>query len=262
MRNFTALLVAGVFVLAGSAHAENYVLYDSFGTALNPTKYTALERTRVISNGTLLVAQRDLGNQVNDTGHSFLTWGTNVRGGGQNITQMQVTMKTTLAHVTDCPANPSASFVQQRMLGSFFSAGGGQPGSHVNDVLAIARLGRFAADPQGQLRLEALIVQCTSSDCNQSTALFVQQIGTVNIGALATVRMDWDKANKRFIFRHAGATHLAPYQVSDAQPPSMPFKQLGTRTSLESCFSGERTEGHIRGVFENFLVNASAAPAQ
>jgi hypothetical protein len=206
------------------------------------------------------MAQRDFGNQTNDTGTTFQTWGTNVRAGGPAITQMQVTMKATHANVTDCPYNQFGSFIQQRMVGSFFSTGGGQPGNMTNDVLAIARIGRAPADPVGQLQVSGLVVQCTSADCNQSNLLYGEQFGVINVGALATVRMDWDKPNKRFIFRYGGSTYLAPYQVSDAAPPSSPFKQLGTRTGVESCFSGDRTEGYIRGVFENFLVNASAAP--
>jgi hypothetical protein len=259
--NKTSLLVAGALLSAAAAvHAENYVAFDSFGTSLlNATKYSgALERSRVVQSGVLLMAQRDLGNQTSDFGSLPLTWGTNIRN-PEKVTQMQVTMKATNATVTDCASNPNTpSFVQQRMFGTFFSAQPVAAGDLTNDVMAIARLGRFNADAAGTLRVDALVIQCTSADCNTSTTLWSQQMGSVNVNSPATVRVDWDKPNKRFIFRYAGSTFLAAYAVSDANPPSRPFKQLGTRTSLANCFSGQRTEGYVRGVFENFSVNASA----
>ena len=42
--------------------------------------------------------------------------------------------------------------------------------------------------------------------------------------------------------------------------PYYPFRAVGTRTSLASCLSGDRTEGFIGAKFDKVSVNKSAAP--
>ena len=86
-------------------------------------------------------------------------------------------------------------------------------------------------------------------------------LGTVNLGTATFLQIDWDRANKQFLFsRDKGAATALAYTVDDSAEPGAPFKGVGTQTYTANCASGPRTTAFIDAKFDNFQVNASAKP--
>lgn len=258
---FVALALGGLATQLQAAEA--YGAYDGFGAPrLDSDRWNALERTRQVRSGALNMVQRDLGSQLSDTGSTGQTFATSMRNPA-SITQMRATVVVADHAVTACPGRTEASDVQARIGGFWFNAGPSVPGSYENDVLALVRVIRStaSADPAGVLRAEGVIARCNSADCATSVVVESRDLGTVAQGVQVALRIDWEQAAHRFVFRRDSETPVAvPYTLADGLPPTFPSKDLSTRTRLAQCFSGPRTEGHIDVRFDNVQVNSSALP--
>lgn len=248
---------------AGALAAEPYATYDNFNTStLSSNRWNQIELDRTIRNGQLVLRQRSIGNQVSnvgtlDTNHSMSLdepW---------RISQIKADITVSAWDATACASNTTPSEARARLIGSYFNTGAVTPGSQVNDVLAQVRIYRRtnSALPAGTLNVDALVIACTSADCASSTVIgSVQDLGTTTVGTAVKAQIDWDQANKKFIFTRDAATVVeVPYTLSDTTGPSSPFKSLQTRTSLAHCFSGERTTADIEAKFDNVAVNSSGA---
>lgn len=263
-----ALGLAILAALPAAAAPEGYTLWDDFSMQgeIDAGRWLALERVRQRVDGMLRMAQRDRAGQLNNTDMFGNSWSTSLKNPSA-ITQMRVTIYVDGYYIHDCAANTSTEGppgVQARALGSFFNVGTPLPGSRVDDIVAGIRLIRRAdsADPEGVLRAEGFIGRCTQSDCNFGTAsLGLVDLGPVTTATAATVKFDWEPDKDRFNFYlGSGAVQRLSYAgYSDATPPSVPLKVIGTRTILESCMAG-RIEGGIDARFDNLSVNSSAAP--
>lgn len=258
-----AVLMALGASTAGAA--ETYASYDNFtgATRIDPARWTAPERSRVIKGGVLSMTQRDIGSQTADAGSLNSSFGTNVDN-PSTITQMRGSMTVNAYEMTACAGNSTQTAVQVRMGGAFFSMGGTAPGSRINDVLAFVRMSRStdSADGAGVLRVTGDIFQCTVEDCNSNTiTLGSADLGTIAVGQTLSLRLEWDKPRKRFNFyRGSDPVQRVAYTVDDGFTPFQDFKQLGTRTNVANCFSGSRAAAYVDAKFDNFSVNLSGAP--
>ena len=258
-------IALGVWAACGAAAAaESFVLYDDFSSSkLNPARWADGERTRVVSNSALRLAQRDWGVTANDVGTQAVSWSDTIARSGP-VTQVAAQVKVTDLEVTACAANASPTFVRARVLGTFFNSGNRSAGSNVGDVFAQLYVARFSnsADAPGVLRVEGNVQMCTSSDCNQSTQIgSTVSLGTVNMGTAIVLQIDWDRANKQFLFsRDKGATTAVGYSVDDSADPGSVWKAIGTRTNAANCASGPRTTAFIDAKFDNVQVNKTAKP--
>jgi hypothetical protein len=244
--------------------AEGYAFWDTFDAALIDARlWLGTERHRMRQDGALRFVQRDLGLQISDAGTLNSSWDAKLKNPAA-IQQMRAVVSVSAHELTGCATNPSPSFVQARLFGSFFNVGAVAPDSRIGDVIALLRLVRYSnsVDPAGTLRAEATLLQCTTSDCNyDSIVLGLADLGPAASGEAVTLKFDWEPAAKRFNFtRGSNPVVRLPYSVSDAQPPFGLFRQIGTRTNLAHCRSGTRTAGLIDAKFDNISVNASAAP--
>lgn len=262
--HLVALALAGA-ALSPAQAAEAYSSWDNFnsGTELNQARWQSPERILRIEGGALRALQRDLGGQSNNTGLFNNSWGTNLKN-PHLITQMRAAVTVNNVGVTGCAANPNSSSVQARLVGSFFNAGPGLATSRVNDVGATIRLLRSnpSVDAPGLLRVLGVVYQCATPECNGGEiGLATVDLGTAAIGETVVLKMEWEQAFKRFNF-YRGTIPVVrlTYTVDDSQAPFLPFKGIGTRTSMANCLSGDRTDGFIDAKFDNVNVNASAAP--
>lgn len=252
--------------VGAAAAAEPYVVYEDFSASpLNPARWQEAERSRVVTGTNLRLAARDWGSTASDSGSApAVNWNENLaRVGG--MTQLRALMKVTAIDVTGCGPNPTASSVRGRVIGSFFNAGNRVAGSSVGDVLAQVWAIRTSnsADAPGVLRVEGWVGMCTTSDCSGTTQIgSTVPMGTVNVGANVTMQVDWDRANKQFLFsRDKGATTAVSYTgIDDSADPGVPFKQVGSRASVANCASGPRAYTFIDARFDNVQVNATAKP--
>ena len=259
-------LALGVWAAVGpAAAAETYVLYDDFSAStLNPARWQDAERSRILTGTNLRMAARDWGSTVSDSLGTSITWSESLaRVGG--MTQLRALMKVTAIDMTGCVANATATSVRGRVIGSFFNAGNRAAGSSVGDVLAQVWAIRASnsVDAPGVLRVEGWVGICTTSDCSSSNQIGTTvPLGTVNVGTNVTMQVDWDRANKQFLFsRDKGAVTAMSYAgFDDSADPGVPFKQVGTRTTVANCASGPRTFGFIDARFDNVQVNSTAKP--
>ncbi|HRI17663.1 MAG TPA: hypothetical protein PL196_03990 [Burkholderiaceae bacterium] len=255
---------AACLACAQASAAESYVIYDDFATAtLDPARWSAVEYTRKVESNAMRLVQRDWGLTNSDAGSQTRYWNENVSRAGP-ITQFRATLRVNALDMTACPANGTTTSVRARILGTFFNTGTRVAGNGVGDVFGQITLSRASnsADAPGVLRVDALVAMCTSPDCLSSTFIGSSvPMGTVNVGANILVQMEWDRANKRFLFsRDKGAPTAVAYTQDDSADPAVPFKYVGTRTTVASCASGPRAFAFIDTRVDNVAVNASAKP--
>jgi hypothetical protein len=265
------LIRGGAFALAvwaacGAASAlESYALYDNFqATALDPVKWQDGERSRTTFSNTLRLVQRDWGSTTSDTGNPGISWSESLARVGP-VAQLRATLKVVAIDMTGCAANPSATGVRGRVMGTFFNSGNRASGSNVGDVFAQVYATRYSnsADAAGVLRVEGWLGMCTASDCSTATQIgTTAALGTVNVGTAVLLQVDWDRADKQFLFsRDKGtATPVSYVGIDDSADPGSAFKSVGTRTTVASCASGPRAFGYIDARFDNVAVNATAKP--
>lgn len=247
--------------------AEGYALWDDFNAVsqINLSKWLASDRQRLVQNGQLRVLQRDRGSQTANSGMFNNGWGQDLKNPAA-ITQMRAVVTVAGFSVTGCPDNNGEpSDVQARMFGEFFNAGiGGNPNNRIDDIGAGVRFIRMSnsTDAAGVLRVQGFVYRCTTADCNyDSVGVGSVDLGTATINQPLTLKFDWDPGNDRFNFqRGSEAVKSVSYAgLSDALPPGLAFRQIGTRTRLQNCLAG-RTEGWVDARFDNISVNASALP--
>ena len=78
---------------------------------------------------------------------------------------------------------------------------------------------------------------------------------------MAKLRVQWDRDNHRFIFqRDDNAEVFAPYTVSDSAPPGIQVKLLDALHLVPNCTATPRPMAFIEALFDDVMVNASAAP--
>lgn len=264
-RRFASLAIGTCLACAQAAFAaEPYAIYDDFATTtLDPARWAAVEYTRRVEGNVMRLIQRDWGPTSSDSGSQTRYWNENVTRSGP-MTQFRATLRVNALDMTACPANGTTSSVRARILGSFFNNGNRIAGNAVGDVYASVTLSRVSnsADAPGVLRVDGLVGMCTSADCLSSAFIGnVVSLGTVNVGTNVLVQMEWDRANKQFLFsRDKGAPVAVAYWQDDSADPAVPFKYVGTRTTVASCLSGPRAYAHIDARVDNVAVNASAKP--
>ena len=83
----------------------------------------------------------------------------------------------------------------------------------------------------------------------------------MKLGEMVRLRVQWDRDNHRFIFqRDDDPEVLAPYAVSDSDPPGIQFKNLGAMHFVPNCTATPRPVAFIEALFDDVMVNESAAP--
>jgi hypothetical protein len=267
MRSFIgmAAMAASVLLSPATQAAEPLAAYDKFSDRpLDPQRWVDSERARYIKAGALYLMQRSWGFAGADVGVVSAAWNDSFTNPG-TITAIQARVTVQAMEINTCPANPAIADSRVRIIGGFFNVGIPTPGSQLGDVTAQVRLIRASnsADAPGVLRVQGVVVQCTTPDCLGGVNVGnVVEMGTVSVGTPTTVQMQWDQAAKTFTFARDGGAYggTVGYALSDASPPSVLFRQLSTRMVVPNCQSAPRVNGFVEARFDNVFVNASAAP--
>ena len=261
----SAAAIAIAFACPPARALEPFKTYDNFTAAgINPDLWNEWERSRSVKKGALNLLQRSWGLNTADTGSSFYLFNTNIAN-PVPVTELRAKVTVNALEVNACATNAAIGGSRARIIGSFFNVGTPVAGSELGDVLAQVRFNRFSnsLDAAGVLRVQGVAFVCDDAQCLTSTLIgSVVDLGTVNVGQAATVQLQWDKANKQFLFgRDAGAfSGAVAYTQSDADAPGLPFAQVSTRTDIPSCLAGPRVTGYVDATFDNVAVNKSAAP--
>ncbi|MCY1044941.1 hypothetical protein OV208_26730 [Corallococcus sp. bb12-1] len=183
----------------------------------------------------------------------------------EQVTAIAAKVRVNNARSTGCvdPRSPPARSTTE-LTGRFFNAGLPSRGSAYDDVTASIRVVSRSTDPRGsnELRVEAVIEQCRDTTCTGRTQLFATDLGLVHQGEQASLRVQWDADNDRFVFqRDAQPEVYGPYTVSDTHAPGAADKALVVTHALPTCASGTPLpRGYANAYFHDVLVNTSAAP--
>jgi len=255
---------------------ERLVPYDDFNaTQIDPDKWfgwtcsteprgvsTEAEAIRQIQDNRLCLVYRAYGRPDSDSGMSRNELGLFFHNSAA-VTAVKATVQVTDAAATSCPGNREATIAVAMLDGRFFNTPPPTPGSAANDVAAGIGLVRRSdsTDPPDVLRVRCGVLHCTNTDCMVVSELHSQDPGPVKLGELVRLRMQWDCANHRFIFQHDNDPEvLAPYTVSDSAPPGDQCKRLGAVHFVPNCTATPRPVAFIEALFDDVMVNESAAP--
>lgn len=258
--------LAIVIGLAGgpATALEGLALYDDFSTVtLDPMRWLDVERVRGVSVNTLRMAQRIWGATTSNSGTVESLWTEDVARAGP-VTQLRASVRVTAAEVAGCAANRDGTSVFAAVGGTFFNSGNRVPGSLAGDVQAFVFTGRESnsSDPPGVLIVGAQLEMCTDSPCNKSVPIGSDvSLGTVGLNTNVLLQIDWDRANKQFLFsRDKGTPKAVAYTLDDSFDPGNVRKQVATYTEVANCTSGPRPVAYIDAKFDNVAVNAAAKP--
>jgi hypothetical protein len=249
---------------------ESLVLYDDFNAAhIDPNRWflegvggdASTEAIRKIQDHRLRLVYRSYGKTDSDREtlwHAHALQFSNSAA----VTALQATVQVTDAMATGCRGNPNTTYSWAILGGFFFNTATPTPGSWVNDVVAHIRLVRTSdsTDPPDVLRVQSRVLHCKEKrSCD--TLLYSQDLGLVKLGEMTRLRVQWNRENHRFIFQRDGDPEVvAPYTVSDTAPASDSRKELVINNRVANCTATPRPVAFIDVLFDDVMVNASAAP--
>jgi hypothetical protein len=254
---------------------ERLVPYDDFNAAhIDPDKWSggvygdaSTEAIRQLQDHRLRLAYRSYGKTEADRGSLWHNQSL-VFPNSATITAIQATVQVTDAMATGCRGNPRSTETVAILGGFFFNTATPTPPGWVNEVMAGFRLVRTsdASEPPDVLRVHSFVLHCKEKwDCHPldpRTKLHLQNLGLVKLGEMTRLRVQWDQENHRFIFQRGGDPEIvAPYTVSDTSPPGSDSKKWLTITNgVANCTATPRPVAFIDALFDDVMVNASAAP--
>jgi hypothetical protein len=262
-------------LLSAPAHAvEPLRLYDDFNNpVLNPRKWfgselgeAGLDIVREAIRGKLRMAAVAYGDPTTDSGKRQERLRLNFTH-PNSVSAIAAVARVVKARIHGCAANPRPTVAETRIGGVFFNSGVPTEGSRLNDVAAFIEVERIseADGSAGPLRAHAVVRQCTAvdveEDCSDSTVLFSQNLGPVDVGSRVELLIQWDPDHDQFLFqRDNQAVVVYAYSLSDVSEPGVPGKRLVVADVVANCTSEPRGAALMETFFDNVRVNASAAP--
>ena len=268
--NGCAVLFVVLIGVPGYA-AERLVPYDDFNTThIDPAKWfggefggAGTEAIRQIQDNRLHLVYRSSAKTDSDRGRPRNELGLIFRNSAA-VTAIKAAVQVTDAAATRCPSNPEATIAWAMLGGLFFNtATYATPGSAVNDVGASIHIVRRSdsTDPPDVFRVRSGVFHCANAACTAVSELHFQDLGSVQRGEMARLRVQWDRDKHRFIFqRDDNPEVFAPYTVSDSAPPGIQVKLLDALHLVPNCTATPRPVAFIEALFDDVLVNESAAP--
>jgi hypothetical protein len=252
-------LLVGVPVYA----ADTWTLYDDFSSGIiNPDKWygyesgrTGRETQRILASGRLNLSERCYGGTESDVGGTYseqilrITNSSDIRG-------IKALVKPVKFETVACDSNTSyTTWVYARLLGRFFNTDPQGSSSSTNDVYAYIQVERdsLSSDPDNTARVIARVRQCIDYNCNYNT-LFLKDLGSIQAGQTATLSLEWDKANHRFLFKRGDKRVVFAYDLTDTIPPVFDIKYLSVIAGVPNCTSSPKPTGLMNALFDNVYI--------
>jgi hypothetical protein len=269
----TVMLVVVLIHVPGYA-AERLVPYDDFNApSINPDKWCGGEYSpaipglgteviRQLQDGWLRLLYRSYGATDSDSRRLRSELALFFRDPAA-VTTIQATVRVTDVATIGCPDNPEPTAAWAVLSGRFFGSPAATPDGEVRDMAASVGVSWVSGSyPPDVFRVRALVFLCSNRLCTAGMRLHRLDLGPIKPGETARLRVQWDRANQRFIFQRDEAPEVfAPYAVSDTAPPSIAVKMLDTTLYVPNCAATPRPMAFIDAWFDEVMVNESAAPA-
>ncbi len=257
-----------VLLLAfGSVPAQaQLVLYDDFNSPLiDPAKwggqefgFDGREAVREIKNDAAHLAYRIYAGTGSDAGST---------AGGNRlhfvnaaaITAFETALTVNAIDLVGCDGNPSPSSVFADLEGFFFNTQTPPPGGHESDVHAAIHVqrGSDSTDPEGVLRVNAVVARCNNSSCSSSTVLAGFNLGTLSLGEKTRLGIVWDSVVHRFTFLMNGVDVFEfNYNLPDTAPPGFDSKFMDITNTAPNCTTAPRPTAFMDIALDDVFVNA------
>jgi hypothetical protein len=176
------------------------------------------------------------------------------------VTAIQAAVTVTDAATTDCSGNPDSTLARAALSGRFFGSPPSTPDGDVRDMVAFIGIMRVSGFTP--LRAHSFVYYCANRPCTAGMTLHRQDLGAIKAGETARLRVQWDRAHDQFIFQRDQQPEVfAKYAISDIVPPSVPAKSLTAMQFVPDCTATTRPMAYIDALFDDVMVNESAAPA-
>jgi len=259
MNNGSTLAAAGLLAasMGIGAQAAKLPLYDNFsGVEFDRAKWNEAEAWRDVDSGKAFLGRWIYGGTASDSGVVPDSWSLNITNGNAPK-GIQATIKVVeIVPVEGCAFNTSPSIARARVIASYFNVrpGGPLPNDRTGDILAqiYVSLASNSTDGAGVLRVEGLLSECTSADCNTSAQRALVPLGTVNVGQPVVARIDWSKPDNRFRFSRDGGTPVeVTYANADGTSSSLPFANVSLRNLAANCLSAPRVKSGLAAQFDD-----------
>jgi len=267
-----ALLIVPSLLLGffGVSQAQ-LVLYDDFNVKpINPAKWSGsegsagsaapnTETTRKLAGKQLYIALTNWGRTDSNTGNAGNQGNRLAFTNPVPVTTIQADVTVKSAKVVGCAVNTTSTRARAQVLGSFFNDGTSPgAGDRTGDILVGIQSHR---DTLTGDEIVAFINRCTNAGCTTfTTSSSVVFTASWVQGAANTLRVQWDKPNKQFIYTlNPGGSqeqHILTYAFSDTDGPVVDFKQVGANNSAASCLGpAPRTRATMKALFDNVMLN-------
>lgn len=262
---FIGFILLPVLSLAQQQTSINWQLYDTFNArSIDPIKWAAiptcsatqyldttasinlLDCARQIQSGELRLIVKAYGHTDTDTDRQF---GPSELYFSNPNAVNGISLNFRIAHVepVGCPTNPTDSFGQVLVAGTFFNTGTGDPRDDVNVIFLIQHL---ATDP-------AHVAHAGAAIFSSNAGYGWLDLGAHSVGMIMNLRMTWDQTNHKFVFRLADLSGVQagelPYFVPDSMPPMVPMKLLAARAFAPNCTS-RLTSADMDVSFNNIFI--------
>lgn len=127
--------------------------------------------------------------------------------------------------------------------------------------MALQRKSNTPPEAKNDLQAIGYILKCEDALCVNLSVLFSKPLGSVSKNKKATLLLQWDPDNDRFLVQvNDNPIDELPYSVSDAAAPGVHTKALQVANSVLNCTAAPRPEAFLEANFDDVMVNASAAP--
>jgi hypothetical protein len=260
LRTCVLLLATGICLVAYAA--EPLAPYDDFmATNIAPDKWRdGGEAIRELRDNQLHLVFESHGQTDSNRGRPRETFVQIFRDSAA-VTAIQAKVRVTDVKAQGCSSNPAPTVASAMIGGVFFGTPTGGSGGTVRDTVAFIGVGSDSSASSDMLWTRSTVYFCANRDCTYGTELHGQFMGAVKRGETVTLRIQWDRDNHRFIFQRGDAPEvIAPYAVSDTEPPGTPVKFLSAMHFVPNCTTTPRPMAYIEAWFDDVRVNASAAP--
>ena len=265
------LLIIPLVLLGFSGMSQALTLYDDFNVKpINPAKWTGsegsagpaapnTESARKLAKQQLYITLTTWGRTDSNTGNAGNQSNRLAVTNPVPVTSIQADVTVKSAKVVGCAVNTTSTRARAQVLGSFFNDGTSPgAGDRTGDILVGIQSHR---DTLTGDEIVAFINRCTNAGCTTfTTSSSVVFTASWVQGAANTLRVQWDKPNKQFIYTlNPGGSqeqHILTYAFSDTDGPVVDFKQVGANNSAASCLGpAPRTRATMKALFDNVMLN-------
>lgn len=244
---------------------KQLVLYDDFnGRWIDPEKWGDWSDLQGVRHAVIDLSQsyQGAGNdrrlRIFQRANSLTIGDSDVRWGWlalqvtnpASITEISFEITVNSAALVGCQSNPNAGATWAGFVGRFFNYQGQEYGD-AGDVEAGIDLAREGTDARAPLRVGA---HFTTMDGSASDW---PNLGFVNVGQTAKLRIEWDQPNHQFVFQlNKDPEVYSQYSVPETSAPATALNAFWVGRGTPDCTTTPLGSTMIDTHFDNVYVNA------